>query len=332
MNEFYVTLQSDANPEEFPENTSTAFKARLPQALNFKDEAWEVGVTGLCLPDGGFTIASLLDSENFPFQRNETLLHQTFWKEILVPVKRRHQDVEKQWRQDEAIAWPNNPEDYVVKNGTEFMEFLLSQIIRSIALNTKYGENHFFEDGQYSITHFEWTSMGLKVAQLRDKGNNNKAAHVRFAVNAELAQAMGWFVENRDGSFRMGKNLDILSQVYPVPYGHEDKWQIITKSHMGILVKFIALSPFCTWQFVNLDEAFHRYIGSPSQSLVVYSDVAGSRVVGSDIVNVIREVDYQRKNHGCVNIEPRHIQYVPVRNKIVETIETTLKVDLQALP
>ena len=58
---------------------------------------------------------------------------------------------------------------------------------------------------------------------------------------------------------------------------------------------------------------------------MVYSDVVGSRVVGSDIVNAIREVDDQRENRGCVNIEPRHIQYVPVRNKIVETIETTLK-------
>ena len=58
MNDFYVTLRSQSNLEEFPDNTSTTFKARLPQALNFKNDAWEVGVTDLCLPDDGFKLAS----------------------------------------------------------------------------------------------------------------------------------------------------------------------------------------------------------------------------------------------------------------------------------
>ena len=324
MHAFYVTLRSNTHLEEFPENTSTAFKARLPQALNFKDEAWEVALSNLCLPDNGFTTNWLINSHHlvdsdFPIRENlTTIFHQTFWKKVVIPNG-------MQWRLDEAIAWLDNPSDHVIRTGTELVAFLLNQIIRSIALNTKTGENYFFENSQYSITQYGWTSMGLKVSQLSDKGNNNKAAHVRFAVNAEFAKGMGWFIENRDGSFSLGPNLQILSQVYPVPQGHEHKWQMITKRHMGVNAKFIALSPFCTWEFVNLDEAFHRYIGSPSQSLVVYSDVVGSRVVGSDIVNVIREVDYQRKNHGCVNIEPRHLQYVPVRNKIVETVETTLK-------
>ena len=243
MHAFYVTLRSDTNPEEFPENTSTAFKARLPQALNFKDEAWEVALSNLCLPDNGFTTNWLLNSHwlvnsDFPIRENlTTIFHQTFWKEVVIPNG-------KQWKLDEAIAWLDNPSDYVIRTGTELVAFLLNQIIQSIALNTKTGENYFFEDSQYSITQYEWTSMGLKVSQLRDKGNNNKAAHVRFAVNAEFAKGMGWFIENRDGSFSLGPHLQILSQVYPVPQGHEHKWQIITKSHMEVNAKFIALSPF----------------------------------------------------------------------------------------
>ena len=186
-----------------------------------------------------------------------------------------------EWRLDEAIAWMNNPGEYVIKNGTELVAFLLNQILQSIALNAKTAENSFFEDGQYSIFQFIWTSRGLKVNQMKESGNNGKVAHVCFAVNAELAKAMGWFIENRDGSFRLGRNLEIL------------------KKHMGVLAKFIALSLFFTWQFINLDEAFHRFIGCPSQSLVVFSDVAGSRVVGSDIVNVLKEVEYEEKTVGA---------------------------------
>ena len=228
--------------KSFPDNTSTAFKARLPQALNFKDEASEVALSNLCLPDDGFTTNWLLNSEDFgsdfPIrQKLTTIFHQTFWKEVVVPNG-------MQWRLDEAIAWLDNPEDHVIRNGTELVAFLLDQIIQSIALNTKMGENYFFEDSQFSVSQFIWTSAGLKVLQLKDKGNNGKAAHVRFAVNAEFAKGMGWFIENRDGSFSLGPNLEILNQVYPVPQGHEKKWQMIMKRHMGVNVNSLPSPPF----------------------------------------------------------------------------------------
>ena len=113
MNEFYVTWRSDANPEEFPDNTSTAFKARLPQALNFKDDAWEVVLSNLCLPDDGFTTNWLLDSQDFgsdfPIRQSlATIFHQMFWKEVVVPNG-------MQWRLDEAIAWLDNPGDHVIR-------------------------------------------------------------------------------------------------------------------------------------------------------------------------------------------------------------------------
>ena len=220
MHEFYVTLRSDTNPEEFPDNTSTAFKARLPQALNFKDEAWEVALSNLCLPDNGFTTDWLLNSEKFPIRHGgTTLFHQMFWKKYVKP-RDGHTPASK-WYQHEAHAWLINPGDYVIQTGTEFVAFLVNQLVQFIALNTKTGENYFFEDGQYSISQFEWTSTGLKVKQYREEGNHGKAASVRFGVNAKLAQAMGWFIKNRDGSFRLGPHLEILSQANPVPQGHE---------------------------------------------------------------------------------------------------------------
>ena len=187
MNEFYVTLRSNTHLEEFPDNTSTAFKARLPQALNFKDEAWEVALSNLCLPDGGFTMTWLLDQEEFPIrQRGVMLFHQMFWKRYLVQPSGGH-TATATWRQDEAFSFLNNP-NYVIRTGTEFVAFLLNQLVQFIALNTKTGENYYFEYGQYSISQFEWTSTGLKVQQYREEGNNGKAASVRFGVNAELAK------------------------------------------------------------------------------------------------------------------------------------------------
>ena len=56
-----VVLLSDVSPE-FPNNTSSSFKVRLPHPVKF-DGDWEVGLTFVSMPDQGLDLKELLDPD-----------------------------------------------------------------------------------------------------------------------------------------------------------------------------------------------------------------------------------------------------------------------------
>ena len=78
----------------------------------------------------------------------------------------------------------------------------------------------------------------------------------------------------------------------------------------------------CNWRLINLDEAFETLFGATSRSLFVYSDVGSSGVVGNQVTDLIREVNFVRKGVGSWYFEPLHIQYIPVRKETIDIIET----------
>lgn len=82
------------------------------------------------------------------------------------------------------------------------------------------------------------------------------------------------------------------------------------------------LSCYCNWRFANLNRAFQKVIGDASRTLFVYSDVGGSSVVGNQVTDLLREIHFQREGKGIKYFEPLHIQYIPLRNQIVDIIET----------
>ena len=82
------------------------------------------------------------------------------------------------------------------------------------------------------------------------------------------------------------------------------------------------LGVHCNWRLINLDEAFETLFGATSRSLFVYSDVGSSGVVGNQVTDLIREVNFVRKGVGSWYFEPLHIQYIPVRKEVLDIIET----------
>jgi len=62
-------------------------------------------------------------------------------------------------------------------------------------------------------------------------------------------------------------------------------------------------------------------IQDPRRTLHVYSDVGSSTMVGDKIVDLLREVKYDRTTKGQVYFEPQHIQYIPVRREVMDIIE-----------
>ena len=84
------------------------------------------------------------------------------------------------------------------------------------------------------------------------------------------------------------------------------------------------LSVTCDWRFTNLNKAFQNVVGSTSRSLFIYSDVGGSSVVGNQVTDLLREVNYRRTGDGSHYFEPLHIQYIPLHKDLLDIIETQL--------
>jgi len=89
-------------------------------------------------------------------------------------------------------------------------------------------------------------------------------------------------------------------------------------------VTWFFLSQRVSWKFTDLNPAFRTMVKKPTRSLHVYSDVGGSSMVGNRMTDLLREIKYQRAGRGKIYFEPSHIQYLPVRNQVIDIIEVQI--------
>ena len=61
-------------------------------------------------------------------------------------------------------------------------------------------------------------------------------------------------------------------------------------------------------QFNNLSASFEKLVGTSERTVMVYSDVVESSVVGSGKFPLLREVQLSRKGNGRSMAEPLHHQ------------------------
>ena len=125
------------------------------------------------------------------------------------------------------------------------------------------------------------------------------------------------------GQYRLGPNLlqEFHSDTIPTPtdvLGANNK-----STFWKVDGDYMELSVMCNWRFVNLNEKFRPSAEFPStRPLHVYCHVGTSSMVGNRITDLLREIKYHPQN--TTHFEPRHIQYVPVRNEVVEIVETQM--------
>ena len=90
----------------------------------------------------------------------------------------------------------------------------------------------------------------------------------------------------------------------------------------GNLNDYVQMSTSVNWRFINLNHSFKNVLGSTKRSLFIYSDASGSSVVGNQVTDLLREVNYKREGKGSQYFEPVHIQDIPVRKDVIDIIET----------
>ena len=99
-----------------------------------------------------------------------------------------------------------------------------------------------------------------------------------------------------------------------------DPLQVVT--HDG--VKFLQLSLMVEWQLNNLDASFEKVVGTRKRTVMVYSDLVESTVVGSGKFPLLREVQLLRTGDGESTAEPLHHQWIKVRGNQLEILEVEI--------
>ena len=98
---------------------------------------------------------------------------------------------------------------------------------------------------------------------------------------------------------------------------NNDPFHVVT--HSG--VKFVQLSLMVEWRLNNLDASFEKIVGTSKRTVMVYSDIVESTVVGSGKFPLLREVQLLRTGEGKSTAEPLHHQWIKVRGNQLERVE-----------
>ena len=99
-----------------------------------------------------------------------------------------------------------------------------------------------------------------------------------------------------------------------------DPLQVVTQQG----VKFLQLSMAVEWQLNNLDASFEKIVGTRRRTVMVYSDLVESTVVGSGKYPLLREVQLLRTGDGESTAEPLHHQWIKLRGNQLDILEVEI--------
>ena len=316
---FYVTLPSHANRHEFPNNQANSFKIRLPQPLQLTGGGWQVGLSAISLPDARVNLYELVKKDGY--------IISTSWEQDF--PKPGGKDGEMVGRKDSAQTLINDVKDLDwVVDGVSFMKAAIAHLEQRRMETAIQGGRFVNDQGKHMYVKFRWEGEDLLI-------DNTNVCHCKtdtpaLYIYTKLALKMGWLRKISSGLI-LGPNLHqefMGDQIPNMKEPIDNDWHDVTDDQhnpvfwavRSFLPDYLKLSMSCGWRFTNLNVAFRAVVGDPTRTLHVYSDVAGSTIVGNRVTDLLREIQYKRQGRGTLYFEPLHIQYMSLRNEVVEMI------------
>ena len=77
------------------------------------------------------------------------------------------------------------------------------------------------------------------------------------------------------------------------------------------------------WRFISLNPSFQTLLNT-KETVMVYSDLVQSTMVGSGRFPLLQEVAIQRKGKGHATVEPHHREWIPMHSQSVDIVEIEL--------
>ena len=306
---FYVTLLSEDDKEEFPHNRSYRFKNRLPRPIRFVGSDWRVGLTSLSIPNAPLVAKELIAD-------NEVVMYIRWHVRLLNPRDQKYYH----YRQETNYVGMNLRQEELLDTGHNLFDTIIHRYDRALVHSVEGTGRLAEDDGTKLYPSFEWTEDGHLLLDTRNMDYTHQVPQVIFG--RKFAFHMKFIHDYGHGVIELGDGI--------VPILHSDRPPPPTDtSTPGRLPQYFTvdanhfkLSMSCNWLFVNLNAHYRpEKKTAPERTLFVHCDAATSRMVGSKVANVLRQIHY-RADGTTTHFEPQHIQYLPVRSGLMEIIET----------
>ena len=306
---FYVTFLSEDDKEEFPFNRSYSFKNRLPRPIRFVGSDWQVGLVRLSIPDAPLAAKDLLDD-------NETVLYIRWHVRLLNTTDNKYYH----YRQETNYVGMHMIQEDLLDTGHNFFNTIVNRYQRDLVHSVEATGKLAEDDGTKLYPSFEWTRDGDLLLNTKNMDYTHQVPQVIFG--RKFAFHMKFIKEWTPGRIELGRGL--------VPILHSDNGSNPTDTStpgrlpqiFTVDANHLKLSMSCNWLFVNVNAHYRPEKKlAPERTLFVHCDAATSRMVGSKVANVLREISY-RADGTTMHFEPQHIHYLPVRSGLMEIIET----------
>jgi len=323
MSDFYIKLPSNGSKKEYPENKANSFKIRLPEPIRLGPN-WKVGLTSISLPDKNDVLPK--------FTLNKEALFVAKW----VVTQRLRNGSVIQVGKGRPFTQDNLSVNFGGLDGVGFMKtvvnFFETQRLMDGNANTNVLKGVYLvndisnlkAERNLSYMNFVWEGNELVIDNSK---TYNKTSSIAFGINRHLCHQMKWILKNDDDTYQLGPNLKMEINGVQIPDPDAPGMYEDLQTSNDAAVFFLAKNEYyyfsfqVNWRFLNLNAAYSNLIAAPSRTLLVYSDVSSSSVLGDQKVDILREVQYKQSGGGVFYFEPKLPQYIQVRKDFFDIVE-----------
>ena len=353
-----LTLISDPT-DEFPNNANNSFKVRLPERLSLPGAGWHASLLSLTVPDQGQSNAVIAtDPHTKVVKISVTFLTRKWvlgeYKRVEFKTKDYGVELEEIMSAKQSVTTGSEFWKRVMQEvHNKVMQALINQ---QSAARTNHGDEFpivSVKKNWMPMMSWKGDALVLHAVGKGDLMNTNKTKVTSaFMMDLEIAKRFG-FIEKPVGvdvGYVLGPNLQFTcptvtytSQTQPIHSTYpsaraEFNWNgehyagmqpsDLTDDNMDQMFevngKRLLLSRMVEWQFNNLDASFEKIVGTSKRTVMVYSDLVESTVVGSGKYPLLREVQLLRTGDGESTAEPLHHQWIKLRGQQLDILEVEI--------
>ena len=346
-----LTLISDPT-DEFPNNANNSFKVRLPERLTLPGGGWHAALMTLTVPDLGQSNAVIAPDPH------TKIIRFNFLTLARTSTSGRYNNASVESMDCELELEDIMNASYAVTDGNMFWQRVIQEMLKTIMekTNEKRDEWQTFTNLnavvsaiQSGMPRLTWANDTVMIHPIPATTllKANKTPWVTFEINLDIAIKFGLVIEKSSQNktiYKMGPNLaytppvvEYNEQTPPIgsdersPYNWEGKKFVSQKHGIDLFkvvthggVKFLNLSLLVEWHLNNLNPSFEKMVGTRKRTVMVYSDLVESTVVGSGKFPLLREVQLLRTGDGESTAEPLHHQWIKIRGNQIEILEVEI--------
>ena len=310
-----MTLISDPSPE-FPNNTNVSFKVRLQTPLDLRNPNWEVALVSLSVPNRGVGMKELGYTS-----ATDAILKATYWmREVVSGVLNR--------RWITVTAGDVFSADFqVATSGAE----LWTRVANVMHDKIERELGRFAQEGlkaqQYCVNEVPFIgadkTKDLCVLNMHPTSRNQP----RVSIDLKFAKTFGLVYESNGTYVR---NVDVLKASLP---SIDDNGQDVKRQSSFNQPKyysfdrdgFLQLNSNVTWTIFWLERHFNVASSTNARSILVYSDMVQSTIMGGQRHHLLRELFLPKEEYDERQmVEPNHYQWIPISKMRTEIVEVEL--------